>query len=164
MSEKELQLRAHRCCFTGHRPEKCSRNAGQILVDLREEIDLAIKEGFTTFITGMARGTDLWAGQIVADRKKENPDLRLVCAIPYPEFEKKWSADWQKRYQMVLEASDYTKILTPRFSYAAFQIRNEWMVNRASRVIAVYNGTAGGTRNTIEYAKAQGVCLRVISA
>ena len=38
------------------------------------------------------------------------------------------------------------------------------MVNRASRVIAVYNGTAGGTRNTIEYAKAQGVCLRVISA
>ena len=36
---------------------------------------------------------------------------------------------------------------------AAFQQRNEWMVDHSSRLIAIYNGTPGGTRNTIEYAK-----------
>ena len=36
---------------------------------------------------------------------------------------------------------------------AAFQQRNEWMVDHSSRLIAIYNGSPGGTRNTIEYAK-----------
>ena len=31
-------------------------------------------------------------------------------------------------------------------------MRNEWMVDHSNRVIAYYNGTPGGTRNTIEYA------------
>lgn len=35
---------------------------------------------------------------------------------------------------------------------ASFQIRNEWMVNHSNRVIAVFNGESGGTKNTIEYA------------
>ena len=34
---------------------------------------------------------------------------------------------------------------------------NEWMVNHSARVIAVYNGEAGGTRNTIVYANKHGV-------
>ena len=56
------------------------------------------------------------------------------------------------------------KIFFQKFSYDSFQVRNEWMVNHAARVIAVYNGTGGGTHNTIEYAKTQGVPLRFISA
>lgn len=31
------------------------------------------------------------------------------------------------------------------------------MVNHSARVIAIYNGEPGGTRNTIEYAKQAGV-------
>ena len=164
MMENEQQLRQHRCCFTGHRPEKCSRNVEEIQKELRQEIDLAIENGFTTFITGMARGTDLWAGQIVMERKRENPYLRLICAIPYPGFEAKWSEQWRSLYQRVLSASDYTKYFFQKFSYDSFQVRNAWMVNHAARVIAVYNGTGGGTHNTIEYAKTQGVPLRFISA
>ena len=164
MEDKEQILRQHGCCFTGHRPEKCSRDAEEIRTELGQEINLAIESGFTTFITGMARGTDLWAGQIVMERKAQNPNLHLICAIPYPGFEKKWSEQWRSLYQQVLDASDYTKYFFKKFSYASFQVRNEWMVDHAARVIAVYNGTGGGTRNTIEYARAQGVSLRFISA
>ncbi len=164
MEEKERILRQHRCCFTGHRPEKCSRDAEEIRAELGQEIDLAIENGFTTFITGMARGTDLWAGQIVMERKRQDAHLHLICAIPYPGFEKKWSEQWRSLYQRVLDASDYTKYFFQKFSYASFQVRNEWMVDHAARVIAVYNGTSGGTRNTIEYARAQGVPLRFILA
>ena len=54
----ETELRKHRCCFTGHRPEKLSRTERAIKSDLKKEIKLAIKDGCTVYLTGMARGTD----------------------------------------------------------------------------------------------------------
>lgn len=56
----------------------------------------------------------------------------------------------------------YIKTVCDAFSYGAYQRRNEWMVNHSDRVIAVYSGEAGGTRNTIDYAKKQGVSLVMI--
>ena len=38
-----------------------------------------------------------------------------------------------------------------------FMTRNRWMVDRSALVIAYYNGASGGTKNTIEYARQQGV-------
>lgn len=53
----ETELRKHRCCFTGHRPEKLKIAEKQLVGLLEAEIRKAIAGGFTTFITGMARGT-----------------------------------------------------------------------------------------------------------
>jgi uncharacterized phage-like protein YoqJ len=36
------------------------------------------------------------------------------------------------------------------------QIRNEWMVDRCDLLIAVWNGTPGGTANCVAYAKKEG--------
>jgi hypothetical protein len=33
----------------------------------------------------------------------------------------------------------------------------EWMVDHSAKVIAIYNGTAGGTKKTIDYAEHRGV-------
>ncbi len=49
------------------------------------------------------------------------------------------------------------RYICPDYSKGAFQKRNEWMVDRSSRVIAFYNGESGGTRNTIRYAESKGV-------
>ncbi len=54
----ETELRKHRCCFTGHRPEKLSIPEKRLAPLLEEEIRKAIRSGFTTYITGMAKGTD----------------------------------------------------------------------------------------------------------
>lgn len=51
-------MRLHRCCFTGHRPEKLLRAEYEIRVDLEYEIRKAIHDGLNVFITGMARGID----------------------------------------------------------------------------------------------------------
>lgn len=72
-------------------------------------------------------------------------------------FESRWSADWQSRYNAILQQADLVRFVCPSYSRDCFQRRNEWMVDRSSRVIAVYNGEPGGTRNTIEYAKAKKV-------
>lgn len=155
MSEQEL--RSHRCCFTGHRPEKLKRAEDEIKKSLEEAILKAIHDGYTTFITGMARGVDIWAGQIVLRLRQENPDLKLIAALPYPGCDTRWSASWRKQYAEVLEAADLVKAISPAYSLASFQKRDEWMVDHASRVIAVYDGVQGGTKNTIDYATRCGI-------
>lgn len=150
--QSEAEMRLHRCCFTGHRPEKLRRSEREIRIDLENEIRSAIQDGYITFITGMARGVDIWAGEIVLQLKHEGFPIHLICACPFPGFEESWNIEWQKRYRTVLDLADLVRYISPRYSRACFQTRNEWLVNHSSRVIAVYNGQPSGTKNTINYA------------
>ena len=74
-------MRQHRCCFTGHREHKLHRAEDEIRKALEEAILLAIRGGFTTFITGMATGVDIWAGEIVLELKSQYPELKLIAAV-----------------------------------------------------------------------------------
>ena len=151
------ELRKHRCCFTRHRPEKLKQSESKIRYALEKEIRTVIADRFVVFISGMARGTDIWAAEIVLLLRDEGQPIKLVCASPYEGFELGWKREWQERYQRIIAAADAVRYICPRYSPACFQQRNEWMVNRSARVIAVYNGEPGGTKNTIDYAKRSGV-------
>ena len=150
-------MRLHRCCFTGHRPEKLQRPECEIRIDLENEIRKAIHDGLNVFITGMARGIDIDAAEIVLQLRAEDFPVKLICASPYPGFERSWSPSWQTRYKRVMAAADLVRFICPQYSTGCFQVRNEWLVNHSSRVIAVFNGRPSGTKNTIDYALRQGV-------
>lgn len=158
----ETEKRQHRCCFTGHRPEKINRPVVAIQSDLEKEIHRAIEDDLTVFISGMARGVDIWAAEIVLRLRKEGLPVRLICASPYEGFEQSWSKDWKCRYNEILWSADYVRFVSPSYSRTCFQKRNEWMVNHSARVIAVYNGQPGGTRNTITYARSVGVDVHTV--
>lgn len=72
----EEEKRKCRVCFTGHRPEKLTRQKEEICEDLEKEIRRALADGMNVFISGMARGVDLWAAQIVL-RLREAGALRI---------------------------------------------------------------------------------------
>lgn len=159
----EAEKRAKRACFTGHRPYKlhgCSEE--QIKAMLRTEIQKAYADGFRTFITGMAMGVDIWAGELVLELRDTYPDIHLICALPHEDFEASWDAHWQTRYRSLLERADLYRVISQERQRGVYQVRNEWMVDRSARVIAVYNGEAGGTRNTIAYAAKKNVTVRQI--
>lgn len=40
--------RLHRCCFTGHRPEKLSNSEGEVKALLEKAIDNTIADGYET--------------------------------------------------------------------------------------------------------------------
>ena len=124
-----------------------------MLDGLETAIRQAIVDGSNVFISGMARGVDIWAAEIVLQIRSEGEDIKLICASPYRGFEKNWSINWQRRYNNVIEAADLVRFICPNYSKSCFQIRNEWMVDHSSRVIAVFYGQLGGTKNTIDYAK-----------
>ena len=162
MTMSENEMRKKRCCFTGHRPEKL-KLTGEIICDrLSQAIESAINQGKTTFICGMARGIDLWAGQAVIEKKMTHPELKLICATPFVGFERQWSMNWQQLYTFVLSHADYKVAICKRYDPGCFQRRNEWMVNHSSLVIAAYNGERGGTKNTIRFAKASAVPIHNI--
>lgn len=155
MTEEEKRL--HRCCFSGHRPEKLDEPEENVKKWLSEQIDSAITAGYTTFISGCAMGVDIWAGQLVLQKKTKNPALHLIAATPWPGFSNRWSIDWQAQYSDLMKNADLIVPVCNHYHKGVFQQRNEWMVDHSNRVIAFYNGAPGGTRNTIEYAEKKGV-------
>ena len=148
----EAELRLHRCCFTGHRPEKLDESPEEVQAWLESQIDHAVADGYTTFISGCAMGVDIWAGQIVLRKREENPKIHLIAATPWPGFSSRWNDEWRRQYSDLLQNSDLVVNVCNHYHNGVFQQRNEWMVDHSNRLIAYYNGSAGGTKNTIDYA------------
>ena len=143
------------CCFTGHRPEKLNVPEEIVIRKLKDAIEDAYADGFSDYISGMSRGVDLWAADLVLELRKEYQNVKLICAVPYEGFEKGWHIELQEKYNEILHAADEVHFICENYSRGSYQKRNEWMIDHASMVIAGYTGAKGGTRNTLEYAKKQ---------
>jgi len=152
----EAEKRTFRVCFTGHRPEKLTRPQEQIITELEQAIRQAISDGYRVFVSGMAPGVDIWAAEIVIRIRNEGADIKLICASPFEGFEKRWPS-WEARYNVIMDNCNLKLFICKGNARGVHQIRNEWMVNRSARVIAVYNGQKSGTKNTIDYANRVGV-------
>ena len=139
-------------CFTGHRPEKLTQSEDEIRKKLGVGIERALKWKYTTFITGMAQGVDLWAADEILALRKDHPEIKLICAIPYEGYSDKWDSEWKEKYENVKNAADEVYFICHQYMRGAPVIRDKWMVDHSSLVIAVFNGGKGGTKTTIDYA------------
>ena len=157
----EQEKRLHRCCFAGHRPESIALSESAAKVWLRGQIQKSIADSFSTFITGMGMGVDIWAAQIVSELKRENDSLHLIAVIPYLAFSAKWNEAWAAAYNRVIREADLVKQISTRYTPDALIERNCWMADHAARLIGIYNGTEGHTGHLIQYAGQQGLemCL-----
>ena len=155
MTEQEKRL--HRCCFAGHRPEGILLSETTAKEWLRFQIQQAITDGYTTFITGMGMGVDIWAAQIVLELREANPSLHLIAVEPYPGFSAKWTEEWHSAYEQVIKGADLVKRMSQTYNPVAINARINWMVDHSSRLIAIYNGSKGYTGTFIDYAMSQGL-------
>ena len=89
---------------------------------LQKAIQNAIQSGFTTFISGMARGIDMWAAEIVIEERKRNPNIKLICTPPFEGFENSWCFLDKSKYHKILKKADYTKFICEHYSKNCFQI------------------------------------------
>lgn len=164
MQEIKLEPRERCCCITGHRPEKWALRDAPT-PGVAYAISQAMNEGFTTFITGGAKGVDLVAAEEVLElRERLNGLLKLVVALPYPTFGGRLDPFWKQSFERAIQEADLVVTLAPECSRSVYQARNRWMVDHSSLVLALYNGAPGGTRNTLRYARRQGVAVRVLDA
>lgn len=142
------------CCFTGPRPEKITEDISIIRESLRKSIIGAANSGYKNFITGMSRGFDLIAAQVVIELQEEL-DINLVCAIPYLDQDSLWSKSDKEKYNDVITKATYSICLSDKFIRGIYHTRNRFMIDYSSLIIAYYNNTQGGTKYTIDYATTQ---------
>ena len=152
MVDKKIE---HSCCFTGHRPERLDMPQEKVIQWLNDQVDKAIADGYTTFISGMQRGVDIWAAEAVVKRKNEGADIRLIAACAFKGMEERWEQEWKECYKRLLNESSEIYYIGKKPGRAAFFERDEWMVDQAGRLIGVYTGAPGGTFKTISYGKEQ---------
>lgn len=138
--------------FTGHRPDKLggytvpNKISQRVCREIREKLN-ELKP--TRAITGMAQGVDQWAAQICYMM-----NIPYVAAVPFVGQESIWPEMAQKRWRFLIgRAAEVVVVCEGAYAPIKLQKRNEWMVDHADVVLAVWDGTAGGTANCVRYAE-----------
>lgn len=139
---------------TGHRPSRLNKEydgTGPMSNWIKGKINKVLdKHGPTMLISGMALGVDMLFAEIAIER-----NIDLLAAIPCKEQEKVWPQKSQDRYNQILQYDNCSKVyVSENYSGWAMQKRNQYMIDKADLVIAVWDGSAsGGTYNAVQYAK-----------
>lgn len=140
--------------FTGHRPDKLG---GYERSPLQEAIRATIKVILTEMrpdmvISGMAIGID----QMVAELAIET-GIPFTAALPFRGQESRWPHQAQAHYQKLLASAHKIQYCSePGYNPYKMQVRNQWMVDNSDLLIAVWDGSTGGTYNCVKYAERVG--------
>ncbi len=155
--------------FTGRRPEKlpfpedpCHAGYGTFRASEARVIRELYDRGYTRFISGMARGFDMWTAEDVLALRDRCPGIALVCALPFPGQASGWSEFDRARWQRVLDRADEVITVSPAYTSGCFYVRNRYMVDQADLVLGAYTDLSGGTGQTVRYALMKGrtvLCL-----
>ena len=144
-----------RIAVTGHRPNKLwgydyhHPNYIRLGSTLR---NLLIKHDATLAISGMALGVDTIFALVAL--KLGTP---LESAIPCQNMDKLWRPESKQLFNSILERATTVTLVTDKpYKPQYMQTRNEYMVDHCDLLIAVWDGTPGGTYNCIRYAKQVG--------
>lgn len=135
--------------ITGHRPEDI-KNPEWVYDSLKQVLKEVNPE---KLYQGMAAGTDLMSAQ-----------LAIILGIPFVAA-RPWKThtsriEDREIYQFVLDKADEVINVSESNYYSGPQLyhaRNEYMVDKADIVIAIWNGSKkGGTAACVKYALKQG--------
>ncbi len=147
------------CAITGHRPKSFPWKYNETAPDC-----VLLKETLAAQIRLLAdSGVTDWLSGIVLSLKEKNPALRLHCILPCEGQEVKWPKAEQEQYHSILKRADEVVYVSRDYHPDCMLERNRYMVDRASILLAVYNGTyRSGTAMTVRYAKEQGTKIMII--
>lgn len=170
-------------CATGHRSDKLGCGKGddwsskspklqpvrqKIEAKLRNILDFQILAGETKFelISGMALGVDQLFFSVGNQLRKEYAEqgvaIVLTTAVPCIEQDGIWKDDCKISYAAMLKAAD-KKVRISNKKYqddkGCMQRRNRFMVDNADMVLAYHDGSEGGTKNCVDYAKSIGAVI-----
>lgn len=142
--------------FTGHRPQKLggfddSTNLCVPVVNAihKEMCKLSLRD--VTIISGMAMGVDQWVAQYAVTR-----GIPFHAYVPFKGQEVKWFKETQQKYFTLLKAAQkIIYVCDPGYAAWKMQKRNEAMVDNCDILIAIWDGTSGGTDNCVRYAQSK---------
>lgn len=133
---------------TGHRPDKLGGYDEATFDRLTAFARRTLSDrGPAKVISGMALGWD----QAVATAAVQL-GIPFIAAVPFQGFAARWPQGSRYRLTALLCDAAEIHVVSEVPGARALQLRNEWMVDRADRMLALWNGSWGGTFNCIQYA------------
>ncbi|MGH1107461.1 SLOG family protein [Bacillus paranthracis] len=145
---------------TAHRPNRLygydyySPGNLAIATKLREYLLSHLNQGKQVHaISGMALGGDTIYALVVLKLKRQGYNITLESAIPCTAHSSQWPKPSQDQWKSIVEQADVVTYVS-KLLYKPYlmQKRNEYMVNKSDELIAIFDGTKGGTANCIDYA------------
>ena len=101
----------------------------------------------------MSWGFDLAAGRCVLEFKEKNPWVELIAVEPFAEFGSLFEGADKELYDRILAAAE-ERVVVGENDKGAYMMRNDYLVNNASVVVAWYNNIPrGGTAYTVRRAR-----------
>jgi uncharacterized phage-like protein YoqJ len=160
------------CSFTGYRPQKlsaCLANGSLTLARveeiLRAEMLAMLDREFTTFMSGMALGSDMMFARIALELRERYTSalVKLVAVIPCLDHDKAWNPRDRALCREMIEQADERVLVSDRpYFDGCMQRRNRYLVDSCDEMLAIYDGQRGGTMQTINYAKGKGRKITII--
>lgn len=138
---------------TGHRPDKLNNEYncdGPCTLYLRQQFcNIFEKYKPEKIISGMALGVDtVWALTAFS------LNIPVIAAVPFEGQESIWPERSKQRYRMMIQHAAHVEyVCEPGYAPWKMQKRNEWMTDQADVLVAVWNGSKGGTANCVSYAE-----------
>ena len=168
-------------CVTGHRekliepykgnPENFDITCTAIKMMLDRYISGLMDEGYTTMLSGLAEGFDLWAAECMLKRKRYMENCHLIGVMPFMRHSNGFSRKNKELLRVVERYADYLvttcddfrveygRKLTAVTNPDVYRKRNYFLVDSSTAVIAFCNKDEfrSGTSQTIRYSMRQGI-------
>lgn len=148
--------------FTGHRPEKLPWGSDETdprCAALKQHLKAAVRDaagdGYDVFLCGMARGCDFYFAEAVLEL-----GLRLEAYLPCPSQADRWPKGDRDRQTGLLLRCGAVYMAEQRYSEGCMLRRNRLMVENCDALLTVFDGSPGGTRAAIGYAKKLGKSVK----
>lgn len=177
-STLEISIRREKAiCITGHRekyvkpyknnPDNFDITCTAVKLMLERYIEIIMGKGYTTLISGLAEGVDLWAAERVLCRKRFDKECRLIGVMPFLKHSAGFSEENMNLLRLVERHSDllittcdkrnvtYGKNATPYTDPNVYKRRNYYIVDNSAVVIAFCSedNPHSGTAQTVRYAQ-----------
>lgn len=144
--------------ITGHRPQKLggyNENTNRSKAVKQKLWSVFEQHKPKCIVSGMALGVDQWAVEVALEMK-----IPILALIPCAGQEKIWPANSQDKYQdlllKIIQAGgsvEYVSDLPYNPALQQMQKRNQEIVNHCDRLVAIWDGTWGGTGSCVRLAQ-----------
>lgn len=100
----------------------------------------------------MAIGFDIEAAEVTLKLRQELHGIKVVAVIPFEGMQRGFAESWRSRFNHITQNADEVITLAPKYSSEVYAIRNNFLVDNSSTIIAYFTGEKGGTAYTINRA------------
>lgn len=176
-----MQTNTIHIALTGHRPNKLGGydltkpGYADLQADLEQYIRFQLQSHDVVWgHSGLALGADtIWTKAILAMKKEFPGRVFFHAEIPMNQQPTAWFKKtdidfWHESVANADEKSVYGDLdaveesFRKKFASKFLNERNEGMVNHANILLAVWDGSSGGTGNAVNYAKKQGATIVLV--